>query len=283
VSSNEQIKETAMTKTTGTDALQRLRDGVETLKQSDEWTRWLNVQSRFHHYSWGNCVLIAMQRPDATRVAGFHKWLELGRCVRKGERGIQILAPMVGKKSKDADPNEPKVCFGFRGVYVFDVSQTDGENLPEVCNRLEGDDPDGLFEQLTALANDRGVSVEFADDLGTANGVYAFTSKTISIRAGLSPAQAVKTLVHEIAHALLHDEHAAIADRNGCELEAESVAYVVTSALGIDASGYSFGYIAAWAKDTAQFEKSAERINKTAHGILSSLEAGEVAELAAAA
>ena len=130
-----------------TDALQRLRDGVETLKQSDEWIRWLDVQSRFHHYSWGNCVLIAIQRPEATRVAGFHRWLELGRCVRKGEKGIQILAPMVGKR-KDADPDDPKVCFGFRAAYVFDILQTDGEDLPEITRRLEGDDPDGLFEAV---------------------------------------------------------------------------------------------------------------------------------------
>ena len=262
-------------------ALQRLRDGVETLKQSDEWIRWLDVQSRFHHYSWGNCVLIAMQRPDATRVAGFHKWLEMGRCVRKGERGIQILAPMVGKRSKDADPDAPKVCFGFRAVYVFDISQTDGDDLPEITHRLEGDDPDGLFEQLTSLANDRGLSVTLSNDLGTANGLYTFLSKTISIREDLSPAQMVKTLVHEIAHALLHDEQAAISDRRGCELEAESVAYVVTSALGIDSSDYSFGYIASWAKDSTQFEKSAERINRTAHDILASLEQQGAVEVAA--
>ena len=223
-----------------TDALQRLRDGVEGLKHSDEWVRWLDVQSRFHHYSWGNCLLIAIQRPDATRVAGFHRWLEMGRCVRKGEKGIQILAPMVGKK-KDADPDDPKVCFGFRAAYVFDISQTDGEDLPEITRRLEGDDPDGLFKQLTTLANDRGLCVHLVSDLSTANGLFTFLTKTISIRDDLSPAQRVKTLVHEVAHALLHDEQLAMTDRNGCELEAESVAYVVTSALGIDSSGYSFG------------------------------------------
>jgi N-terminal domain of anti-restriction factor ArdC/IrrE N-terminal-like domain len=242
----------------GTDALQRLRDGVETLQQSEEWIHWLDIQSRFHHYSWGNGVLIAMQRPDATRVAGFHTWRELGRLVRKGEKGIQILAPMVGKKSKDADPDAPKVCYGFRGVFVFDISQTDGDDLPEITHRLEGEDPDDLFAKLNTFANDRGVSVTLSGDLGAANGLYTFLTKTISIRDDLSRAQMVKTLVHEIAHALLHDEQAAISDRHGCELEAESVAYVVTSALGIDSSEYSFGYIATWAKDSGQFEKSAD-------------------------
>ena len=258
--------------TSSVDALQRLRDGVETLKQSDEWIRWLDVQSRFHHYSWGNCVLIAMQRPDAKQVAGFHRWLELGRHVRKGEHGIAILAPMVGKKSKDADPDDPKVCYGFKTVFVFDIEQTDGEDLPSIVHPIEGDAPEGLFDRLTAIAIDRGVSVEPSNDLGTANGLYSFLSRTISIRDDLSPAQMVKTLVHEIAHALLHDEQAAIGDRRGCELEAESVAYIVTQAIGIDSGSYSFGYIASWAKDSGQFEKSAERINRTAHDILSSLE-----------
>src|ERR1039458_1398715 len=113
------------------------------------------------------------------------------------------------------------------------------------------------------------------------NGLYTFVSKTISIREDLSPAQMVKTLVHEIAHALLHDEQAAISDRQGCELEAESVAYVVTTALGIDSGSYSFGYIASWAKDSTQFEKSAQRINRTAHDILSSVERHESQQVAA--
>jgi IrrE N-terminal-like domain len=173
------------------------------------------------------------------------------------------------------------VCFGFRAAYVFDISQTDGEDLPEITYRLEGDDPDGLFDRLTALANDRGLSVHLVSDLGTANGLYTFLSKTISIRDDLSPAQMVKTLVHEVAHALLHDEQSAMTDRNGCELEAESVAYVVTSALGIDSSGYSFGYLATWAKDTSQFERSGERINRTGHDILAGLEQRAHSEVAA--
>jgi antirestriction protein ArdC len=263
-----------------TDALQRLREGVESIKQSDEWIHWLDVQSRFHHYSWGNCVLIAIQRPGATRVAGFRKWLELGRCVRKGEKGIQILAPMVGKR-KDADADDPKVCFGFRTAYVFDIAQTDGPDLPVIAHRLEGEDPDGLFEKLIAFASDRGLTIELSSELGPANGLYTFAAKTISIRDDLSPAQRVKTLCHEVAHALLHDRQAAITDQRGCELEAESVAYVVTSALGIDSSGYSFGYIATWARDSGQFEKSAERINKAAHEILADLEQHADMEVAA--
>ena len=134
------------------DVLDQLREGIATLTSSERWTRWLEAQSRFHHYSFGNTLLILLQRPDATRVAGYRAWLQLRRQVRKGEKGIAILAPIANRIRVEDENGEEKVLAGpahaFRIAHVFDVAQTDGDDLPTVSDRLTGDDPDEIYSKL---------------------------------------------------------------------------------------------------------------------------------------
>ena len=229
------------------DVLQRLRDVITTLTTSDNWTRYLDVQRKFHHYSWGNCILIAMQRPDATRVAGYRSWQNLGRQVRRGERGISIIAPIAYKnRVEDANTEtlETRTLRGFRAVPVFDVSQTDGKPLPEILHRLSGDDPVFAFRRLQVVASDMEYQVSVEDLPGTRNGDCNFSEKIIRLRPGLEPAQTVKTLAHELGHAFLHHpDHLGERSmtRDLAELEAESIAYVICQELGIDSSDYTFG------------------------------------------
>ncbi len=264
------------------DVIDQLRQGVATLTSTDQWTRWLRVQRRFHHYSWGNSLLILMQRPDATRVAGYHTWRSVGRQVRKAEHGIAILAPVVRRlriEDEGVDGTErvlveqPTV---FRLARVFDIAQTDGEPLPEVVTRLTGNDADSRFAGLVKVAATLGYSVEVSVLPGERNGDCTFELKRIRVREGLEPTQSVKTLAHELAHAILHGE----ADDTGAtqavaELEAESVAFVVCDDLGLDSSGYSFGYIATWSGDgdvaTRLISASAQRINQAVRTILEQL------------
>lgn len=262
--------------------LEELEAGVAQIVTSDDWTRALETASRFHSYSFGNLVLIAMQRPEATRVAGFNTWKSLGRFVRKGERGIRILAPMVRKVVDDAGDEERRVV-GFRSVAVFDVSQTDGAELASAPMPvlLEGEAPAGALETIVERIREAGYT--FSRTVSplqpAANGVTDFLAKTVSVRPELSPAQALKTSIHELAHVLL--EHDKVADR-GCrgllEVEAESVAYIVCRTLGVDAGDYSFGYVANWSG--GQAEKVLEvgkRVVAIANKIAAAFEVEEVA------
>jgi hypothetical protein len=259
--------------------LQRLTEGVEKLTSSQEWVRYLDVQRRFHRYSFGNCILIALQRPDATRVAGFHRWLELGRHVCRGEKGIAILAPIVSRlKVEDESTGDERILVSapraFRVVHVFDVSQTDGDELPESpARRLEGDAVAGAYESLAAYALRLDFHVEISDELpGQINGDCSHTLNRIRIRGGLSSAQSTKTLAHEIAHAILHG--GAVESRERAELEAESVAYVVCGTLGINSADYSFGYVAGWGgggNATKHIRESGHRIQQTAKMIIEAI------------
>jgi hypothetical protein len=242
------------TRTATADVIDQLRQGVAALTSTDQWTRWLRVQRRFHHYSWGNSLLILMQRPDATRVAGYHTWRSVGRQVRKAEHGIAILAPVVRRQrvEDEGDDGTERVIVGqptaFRLARVFDIAQTDGKDLPEVVSRLTGNDAGSRFTGLVKVAATLGYSVDVSKLPGERNGDCTFELKRIRVREGLELAQSVKTLAHELAHAILHSE----ADCSGptrsvAELEAESVAFVVCDGLGLDSSAYSFGYIATWA------------------------------------
>jgi hypothetical protein len=232
---------------TNSDVLQRLRDGITSLTTSDNWTQYLDVQRRFHQYSWGNCVLIAMQRPDSTRVAGYRSWQQLERQVRRGEKAIMIIAPIAHKKEIEnptEESTETRTVRGFRAVPVFDVSQTDGKPLPEVARRLTGGDPSFAFRRLQVVAGDLGYGILVEQFEGTANGDCNFEDHRIRVREGLEPAQQVKTLAHEIGHALLHNPERQAQrpiGRQLAELEAESVAYVTCQELGIDSGEYSFG------------------------------------------
>jgi len=252
------------------DLIDKLADGIGKLTSSDGWQNYLDFQSRFHCYSYGNVLLIAAQRHEATRVAGFNAWRKLDRPVRKGEKAIWILAPVVYKNADiEDDGDQHRIVRGFRRVPVFDVAQTDGEELPSAGTRLDGDDPLGVYAKLVTFAESIGFAVEDYRFPGATNGECSHGEHRIRVAVCNSPAQRVKTLAHELAHAQLHQrfEHRALA-----ELEAESTAYVVCRALGIDSSDYSFGYVAAWAGGDAEavvgIKASCERIQKTSATIL---------------
>ncbi len=275
-----------MATSTKGDVLQQLRDGIAQLTDSEAWRRYLDVQRRFHRYSWGNCMLIAMQRPDATFIAGYRRWQDFGRQVRKGERGIKILAPVVYRQKTDGEDarevpdssSDLRVVSGFRTVSVFDISQTDGEALPEIVSRLLGHEPIHAFRKMQTVSSQLGYSVEITPLRGTRNGECDFDERKIRLRDDLEPAHLVKTLAHEIGHVLLHHptERPVDLPRDTAELEAESVAYVMCHELGIDSSTYSFGYIAHWAgggeRAVKEIEQSASRINRAARVVLDGLQ-----------
>jgi N-terminal domain of anti-restriction factor ArdC/IrrE N-terminal-like domain len=259
------------------DALDRLADGIAHLTSSDTWQAWLRVQARFHRYSFSNTVLILTQRPEATRVAGFGTWLRLGRHVRRGEQAIWILAPVTRRPTErstevDAEP-APRAVVGFRAAAVFDIAQTDGEPLPAVCRRLGGDDPAGLYQALVGVAHELGFRVEDHIFDAATNGDCSHAERRIRVGAELAPAQRAKTLAHELGHALLHAEPG---ERGLRELEAESVAFVVCDALGLDAGDWSFGYVAGWSGGgeaaLVALKATGGRIQRAADRILSRLE-----------
>jgi antirestriction protein ArdC len=254
--------------------LQRLTEGVERLTSSEEWVRYLDVQRRFHRYSFGNVLLIALQCPEATQVAGFRRWLELGRHVRRGQKGIAILAPVVNRlKVEDELTGEERTIVSapraFRVAHVFDISQTDGDELPEIpCHRLEG--PGAAYNELTGYAERLGFQVEIGELPQDTNGLCSHTTKTITVRKGLAPAQQTKTLTHEIAHAMLHGLDCE-APRAQKELEAESVAYIVCALLELDTAEYSWGYLASWGADPEAIKRSGHRIQHAVQQLISGL------------
>ena len=262
------------------DLVEKLTEGIASLTTTENWRRFLEYQSRFHRYSASNVMLIMLQTGGhATKVAGFRAWQKMNRFVRKGEKALYVLAPMVYKRDDTQTPDDDaRVIRGFKYVPVFDISQTDGEELPSVCNRLAGDDPDGIFGQLKAVAHSIGFTVEDYDFEGGTNGDCSHLQHLIRVEVSNSPAQRVKTLAHELAHALLHEQ---FPDRKLAELEAESTAYVVCKSLSIETRDYSFGYVAFWAGGgeaaIAGIKASCDRIQRTAATILRSFEVGEEA------
>jgi len=261
------------TKNNHPELIEKLAEGISNLTTSEQWQHYLTFQSRFHRYSFGNVLLIAAQCHEATQVAGFNAWRKMKRFVRKGEKAIWVLAPMVYKDSNSEDDQAERVVRGFKFVPVFDVAQTDGEDLPKICSRLDGDDPAQHYRTLLGVARSIGFSVEDHEFDGSTNGDCSHRQHLIRVEARNTPAQRVKTLVHELAHALLHET---VDSRALAELEAESTAYVVCQALGIDSGDYSFGYVATWAGDGEQaiagIKASCERIQRTAATILRAFE-----------
>ena len=265
------------------DALAKLEEGLAQLLSSTEWKTFLQAQRYFHRYSFQNTLLIWAECPHATRVAGFQAWKQLGRVVQKGEKGIAILAPLIKKRSsdeesalEDRDERERRILFGFRVVHVFDVSQTSGEQLPDVLvHRLTGEAES--YAHLRAACPFPVTEVDAIDSAGGANGAFYRLEQRIEIRRDLCEAHKAKTLVHEWAHGLLHG-HGQDGDRTLSperrELEAESVAFVVCDALGLDTSGYSFGYLAHWNGEEAieRLRQSGPRIQQAAHRILDVLD-----------
>ncbi len=280
--------ETRERKRPSSEAVERLHDQLqESLRElvtSEDWKRALEVASRFHDYSFANTRLIwtqALARGfTPTRVAGYRTWQQLGRQVRRGERGLQILAPVIRKVTVDSDEEEAKEqrrVVGFRVVHVFDISQTDGEPLPEVTAAVvEGDLP-AQWNQLAELIGEAGFVLKVAnlDRLGDANGITDWRRREVVIRADLPGAQRFKTAVHELAHIRLHEPTSE--GRPNCrgvvEVEAESVAYMVCAALGIDSTGYSLPYVAAWSGgDLDKVAATANRVIGCARTVLSQLE-----------
>ncbi len=238
-------------------ALDRIGDGVRSVWSSEAWAQWLRTLAKFHDYSLNNTMLIAMQMPEATRVASYRSWQkDFNRHVRKGEHGIGVLVPMVMKTKlgdseetpqDDEDTPERRRLVGFKVGHVFDVSQTEGEPLPAIAEHVTGD-VDRYDEVMDAIKAVSSYPVELVEGLPPeTNGLFSRMGY-IAIRAGMPQGQTVKTALHELAHSVLHDGDAEqLPDRAMREVQAESVAYAVSAALGLDTSGYSFGYVASWA------------------------------------
>lgn len=245
----------------------KIDDGVKAVFESDKYKECLRYMSKFTNYSAGNCILIMLQKPEASLVAAFGKWKQLGRTVNKGEKGIAILAPMTFRNKQTDDEEEEQDeaeerTIGFRKVYVFDVSQTSGEPVPEYVHDLDEDIEEEHTEAvINAVRSVTGIPVDVEDISGGARGYYSHSEQRIVIQAGLSGAQAVKTAIHECAHAILHDPDKELptvsTSRNDKEVQAESVAYIVASRYGLDTSEYSFPYIASWSQG-----KQLEQLNR---------------------
>lgn len=258
-----------------------LEEQVAELRTSDAWVAWLRFGARFHSYSFNNLLMILAQRPTATHVAGFRRWQDLGRQVRKGEHGIAIYAPIIRKLREDEEGYPGQRLVGFRLTYVFDVEQTDGEAIPSSpaasIGPLSGTAPDGLWDSLATIVTGNDYRLT-RGDCGDAYGWTDFTARRIQVRADVDDLQAVKTLIHEIAHMWMHKPGSTC--RGLGEVEAESVAFVVATHLGLDTSTYSFPYVAHWGDDD-DVAKTGQNVIKTAHRIIDHLEKAAVATVAA--
>jgi len=276
----------------------QLTSAVEELAGSDAWQAMLAVAARFPTYSPSNVLLIAVQRPDATRVAGLRAWNTMGRRVLKGEKGIAILAPCLYRGSDTAPSSEPteqrdnvrdtaKELRGFRVVHAFDVSQTAGEPLPDVAPELlTGTGPESLWDRLAGLVEQDGFAVERGDCHG-ANGHTRFDDRVVRVRDDVDPAQATKTLAHELGHIraghetrFLDRAHGSVACRGGAEVEAESIAYLVTTAAGMHSDAYSIPYVAGWSGgDCDVLRRTASHVLTVARTITTQLGAFAPSEL----
>jgi antirestriction protein ArdC len=243
--------------------------------KSEVMVNYLTMVSKFHDYSFRNCLLIAIQRPDATHVAGFNRWKELRRFVKKGEKGIAILAPLVyRKKQDDSDADDVAadevelVLHGFKVVHVFDVSQTEGAELPEFAS--PNGDPGEKLSQLEQLVRRQGITLHYDVILFGADGMSR--GGEITVRPDLTPAKTFAVLVHELAHELLHKgERKKEVGKTVKETEAEAVAFVVCKAIGLDPGSSSSDYIQLYAGDKEVLLQSLDYIQKTASFILTSL------------
>jgi hypothetical protein len=273
---------------------QELENGVSALASADSWKTYLTIQARFHKYSFNNTMLIVLQYPDATRVAGMRTWNKLNRKVQKGQKGIVIFAPRFGKKEVEkADGTvEVKEYMYYTTVSVFDISQTEilDANKPDLAGSslvasdavvkiLDGDEWGFLLERLVAFSSSvNGCPVSFIP-MNNANGCYWLKpSHRIEVKSDNPINQQVKTLIHEIAHSMLHSDvqDRVELDRADRELEAESVAYIVSKYMGFDTSEYSFGYLAGWAAGNGKdFQKKMQelgvRVQKAAATIIEAI------------
>lgn len=266
--------------------LKSLETGIRDFMQTDRYKDYLRAVGRFHDYSTNNIALITMQRPDATLVAGYTTWKNaFNRSVKKGEKGIRIIAPYPVKIEKEKDVfdaygnlRREKVTVTvprFRCVSVFDVSQTEGDRLPELEPAELNKEVDGYGTMIKALERTSRVPVSYRDIKDGARGFYDASGDRITVKSGMGQSQTVKTLIHEIAHSFLHGKEngGALMPAGTKEVEAESVAYTVCSAFGIDTSEYTFPYVTAWAAkvDDSVLRDSMDRIRETSSELIRSL------------
>ena len=286
----------------------KLEEGLKELFESEKYKTYLSTMSKFHNYSFNNTLLIAMQKPEATLVAGYKAWQKnFERHVNKGEKTIRILAPAPYKIKEERDKLDPvtgEMMFdengmpqkeqvevtipAFRAVSVFDVSQTDGKPIPELEAQELLSTVEGYEDFVQALMNVAPVPIGFEDIPGDSKGYFYTEEKRIAVQENMSESQTLKTMVHEVAHSMLHNKEinrddlmeAPAKDRNTKEVEAESVAYTVCKHFGIDTSDYSFGYIAGWSsgKDMKELKSSLDTIRKTASELITGIE-GALREL----
>ena len=286
----------------------RLEQGITELFDSERYKEYLRVMSRFHNYSFNNTLLIAMQKPDASLVAGFSSWKNThGRNVKRGEKGIKILAPspykirremekidpqtqqpVIGKDGKPVTEEREITIPAYKVVSVFDVSQTEGRELPDIAVDELAGDVDRYKDFFAALEQTSPVPIGFENIEGNSHGYYHLEEKRIAIQEGMSELQTLKTAIHEIAHAKLHDidlnapkeDLADRPDRRTREVQAESVAYTVCQHYGLDTSDYSFGYVAGWSsgRELSELKSSLETIRRAAAEIIDSIDAN-IAEL----
>lgn len=248
----------------------QLSDGVLALNDPQAWQAWLRFASRFHKYSFGNSLLIMAQDPQATHVAGYQAFKAMGRQVRRGETGIKVLAPITRREPRLDAAGRPQHDERGRLLYrthvvatkpvtVFDIRQTDGPPLPDPGigqpTLLTGQAPVGLWDRLQGFLEDRGFEVRRGPCHDGANGYTDFTRRLVVVRDDVDDAQSVKTLAHEGAHSILHADRSGLDCRGVLEVEAESVAYMVTSAHGLDSSQYTFNYVAGWALNAITEER----------------------------
>lgn len=258
-------------------ALDRLMAALEQ-GQSAMLKQYLAVMSRFRRYSWGNILLIYSQRPEATHVGGYHFWLTLGRHVRKGEKGIVILAPMVGRK-RDADDeqmeeNDKTRVFGFKACHVWDVTQTDGSDLPEFAT-VTGD-PQDYLKRLVEFVEAQKIALEYDARIAPTKGMSS--GGKITLLPDLPPAEHLAVLAHEVAHEMLHrGERRSQTTHTVRETEAEAVAFVVASAIGLDVNTAFSDYVQLHGGDKATLTESLAVIQQTAAAILQAIEPGETA------
>ncbi len=271
--------------------------GIKEMMTSEKYSQYLRTVSRFHKYSLNNTMLIAMQNPDATLVAGYNKWKDsFSRNVKKGEKGIKIIAPTPYKVKEEREKLDPatnlplldengkiqieeieKQMPMFRVVSVFDVSQTEGKEIPSLINDLSGNVEyfDAFMEAIKRTSQVQINIEKMADDV---DGFYSLDKKSISIRDGMSEVQTVSATIHEVAHSLLHDREVVTEtqkkDRRTEEIEAESISFAVCNYYGIETSDNSFGYIANWSKekDLKELKSSLEAINKTSSQIITGID-----------
>ena len=270
----------------------QLEKGIKEVFTSEKYKAYLSTMEKFHSYSFNNSILIYVQKPNATMVAGFKTWQSLERQVKKGERGIRIFAPRPYKVIRDVeavdpgtgevllDPNgkpimekEERSYVRFIPVKVFDVSQTEGKALPTLTEELQGEAQN--YEALMAAIKEAAqVPIRFDTWTESKKGYYSLSNQEIVIKSGMSERQTVKTAIHETAHSILHTDKEHLKDSATMEVEAESVAFVVCQHFGLDTSDYSFGYLAGWSsgKELPELKASLQTIQKTSDGLIGKLE-----------